>query len=749
MHRLFRLAACVAALAVPLSAGELKGRVADERGEPMARVRVFLQDTEHQTVTAADGRFSFPSLLAGTYIVAVETVGYRLLKRAVTLGEGETTELEIVLSPDAFRRVDSIDVKADPFDLPQQAAATGVALSHSEIKDLSTVLVDDPIRAVQSLPGVVANNDFYSQFSVYGAPASSIGLYLDDILLHSPYHTIQGIRDAGSVSILNGDSIESLSLLPVAFPAGYGDRTGSALDIRSREGGRARPSFRAAASVAQASLLGEGPLGRDRRGSWIASVRRSYAQYIAGKLTDDPAQAFGFVDGQARLTRDLGHAHSVWLHATETRSEYDRSAARSRLGVNSLLSADYHITMGRAGWRFTPGEKLMVRATAGWMRERSENMNRDNRDLGGGVYGEWTAAAQGSWVWHGNDALEAGVSARRMRIDGFQNQFINSSAVLRVVDQFRGTALWRGGFVEQGWTWTRLRFGAGLRWDGEEGVQSTPVSPQASLGVHVAEGTEARFAWGEYAQFPDLQYLASPAGGWKLRPEIERHAVASIEQRVRTRVRVRIEAFTREHRDRIARPLLDPRWINGKLVLGPALPLYLNSVRGYVRGAQIMIQSRSANRVSGWVAYTLQYARDRDGVEYTAYWSPDDQRHTVNAYLGYRLTPSVHLSGKFIYGSGEPLPGFFRQAAGGGYYLTSLRNNVRVGDYGRMDLRANKSFVMRRSKLTLYGELINVTNHYNPRFTSYNGANSQTGLASVTIQKTFPIFPSGGVMFEF
>jgi hypothetical protein len=189
--------------------------------------------------------------------------------------------------------------------------------------------------------------------------------------------------------------------------------------------------------------------------------------------------------------------------------------------------------------------------------------------------------------------------------------------------------------------------------------------------------------------------------------------------------------------------------VGGKIVAGAANPLFYNSVRGYSRGFQVMVQSRSANRLSGWVSYTLGYARDRDGVEKTSFWDSFDQRHTVNVYGSYRLRPSVNLSGKVSYGSGNPLPGFFRLGPDGLYYLDSQRNAARLGDYFRTDVRVNKSFTFDRWKLTLYGELINATNHNNPRYTSYNGVDTKTGRVFLTIQRVFPILPSGGVMLEF
>ena len=735
-----------------LAASEVRGIVVDARGgEVLARVRVQLTGTSHQAATDSEGRFSFSDVASGDYTLHVETVGYRLLKRDFSIGADEIKEFQVVLSPDTFRRTDSVEVKADPFELRQAAAPSELNLSDAEIKNLGTVLVDDPVRAVQSLPGVVANNDYYSQFSVYAAPYGTVGLYLDNILLHSPYHTIEGINEAGSISILSGDSMEDLSLMPLAFPARYADRIGSALDVHTREGSRTKPSFRVAASAAQTNVLGEGPLGTAKRGSWMASARKSYAQYIAGRLTDDPSQAFGYLDGQAKITYDLTPRQHLTLSVMDALTNYDHSRAISRVGVNSLIWADYHVTLAHAGWSYAAGSKLLITADGAYMREKYDDQNRDRRPLGAGYYGEWVGNASATWYWSGKNALEAGWSARRMRVDGFEYQYIGTSANVRVADQFRGNAVRQGGYAQQSWSgWKgRLRLATGFRVDGEDLPGPKPVSPHAALGVQLAPATHLELGWGQYVQFPELQVLGSPAGGVRILPERSHHYVASLDQHLSRFTRLHVEAYQRENRDGIARPLLDPRMINGVVMLGPLSPPYYNSVRGYSRGVQVLLQSRSANRLSGWVSYTLGYARNRDGVEHTSYWSDYDQRHTVNTYLSYRITPSVNLSGKWIYGSANPIPGLYRKSADGQYYLTWQRNETRLPAYQRLDLRVNKSFVFDRWKLTLYGELINAANHRNVRFTSFNSADAKTGRANITIQRVFPILPSGGVMLEF
>jgi hypothetical protein len=74
---------------------------------------------------------------------------------------------------------------------------------------------------------------------------------------------------------------------------------------------------------------------------------------------------------------------------------------------------------------------------------------------------------------------------------------------------------------------------------------------------------------------------------------------------------------------------------------------------------------------------------------------------------------------------------------------------VRLPPYQRLDIRMNKSKTFDRGKMTLYVEGVNVLDHANYRFDSYNGYDGGTGLVYVSLSKMFPILPSAGVMFEF
>jgi hypothetical protein len=80
--------------------------------------------------------------------------------------------------------------------------------------------------------------------------------------------------------------------------------------------------------------------------------------------------------------------------------------------------------------------------------------------------------------------------------------------------------------------------------------------------------------------------------------------------------------------------------------------------------------------------------------------------------------------------------------------LFAIGNPVRLGPYERLDFRMDKSFAYNRWKFTLYGEVLNVTNHNNRRF--FDGAiDPRTGQAVLETGRGLPVVPTAGVTFEF
>jgi hypothetical protein len=123
-------------------------------GEGLRKVRVVLQGADLQTVTDDEGRFRFEAVTPGNYTLYVSTIGYRLLKREISVGEGQNAEAIFLLGQEPATIQKTVNVTAPVFEEVEKASISQIARNRTEIKNLAGVLIDDPLRSVQSLPGV-------------------------------------------------------------------------------------------------------------------------------------------------------------------------------------------------------------------------------------------------------------------------------------------------------------------------------------------------------------------------------------------------------------------------------------------------------------------------------------------------------------------------------------------------------------------------------------------------------------------
>ena len=712
---------------------ELRGVVKDSRsGEALSKAKIVAGD--QSVVSDNEGRFTIPA--AADLLVSL--VGYRSLRVVVA---DASRELEVLLTPDGLSQKESVEVKEGPYEPQYASSPSERSLSSAELRNLAGVIANDPLRAVQSLPGVSATNDFTASFAVRGADFRRVGIYLDGVLMNNPLHSTQGQQASGSISMLNTDVIEAVTLHAAAPPVTYMDRNASALELLVREGSDKGLAWRVNAGVAATSAMAEGPW---KRGTWLVSVRKSYLQYLLQKARAIDTLAFGFFDVQAKLGYNLSRKQHVTLALFDGVSDLDRSSARSSLGVNSILNGTYHLTNLQLGHRWTATERLLVTNKLAWIRERSSNRNVLDLPLSSAGYGEWVANTGVEWK-----TLRAGTSFRQIRDDGFEARYIFNPLSIRRRDPWNGNALRAGGYVEQAFTKGILSVSLGSRFDGSSTLQPASVSPHASARLRLGPSTQLISAWSQAVQYVPLSaLLIANLGNAALLPSRAIHAVGGIEQALNATTRVRFEAYYRADRDLLAQPLADIRLLpNGQVFFPPAAARFENSVRGAARGFEVFLQKRSANRWNGWVSYGWSRSRMRDGITGARYDADFDQRHTVNGYGSYRLSPSVNLSVRYSYGSNFPIAGFFSQR-NGQYFLSQERNAARLPVFSRADFRLNKQFERKKWRGVLFFEVMNLFNTNNRTFDSYNGYNTRTGVANISLLRLFPIVPGAGWMMD-
>ena len=480
-------------------------------------------------------------------------------------------------------------VSAGAFGVAPVAAASAITLQGEERKNLASVLADDPLRAVQSLPGVTSNNDFDSEFSLRGAPFDRIGLYLDGVLLHSPFHTTDGQSDDGSLTIFNGDMTDDMTLVrgrmagPLFRP--HGRHSGGRHPRRQSPGNSGaadRPALRTRAGCLKDRWA------RSSRGSWIVSFRKSYLDYILNRIDfgDQPPLAFGFTDGEARLTYDLTSKHTISLSDVEGASGVDRTRFQSELGVNTVMTSGFRFSLLNLGSRYAPNQRVLITNHLAWSRERGDVENRDNALLSRQAYGEWTWHGDVSVSWlsqkpsdkpgrtRWTSAACSGNSGRTVPRSSSYSRRCRCRRRMSSAAPDTGSA----GTCSNptGSLSDRIHLTAGVRQDefSESPVQVT--SPYASASFLPLKKTRVQLDWGQYAQFPELNQIFSfvHARSAACRRRAT-HYEAVVEQTLDERTRVRVEFYDRQDRDLLARPALDPRVV---FVGGSSLPTIINAL---------------------------------------------------------------------------------------------------------------------------------------------------------------------------
>ncbi len=725
--------------------GAIGGRVVDARtGTGLARVLVQVEEGGPAAQTDEKGAFLLSAVAPGQRRLFVSVVGYTLVRRDVEVAPGAATTLTIPLSEGTGTYTETVTVASDRFRPSEPAVASQQTLGSADVQSLRGVLADDPLRAVQVLPGVATGDDLRSEFSVRGSDFSHMNLTVDGVPTPHLLHTVRAIEDqsaSGSVAMINSDILEDVTLLNGGYAQRAGNRTGAEVNFRIREGSRQRRQARTAVSGTSASVVLEGPLGRSRRGSWLFSARQSYLDLILRRLSEEGLD-FAFSDAQAKFTFDGSASQRVELTVLAGRSRLEEERDDADAGERATGRNASVVAIG--SWRLTgPRGLLTARALVSGNRFRNENPGVVEYDRGhdaqvGGRVDLLTTLARGLQLEGGVQADRTGQGRVRRRA---------ASGTYRVINQFEGSSVRSGGYAQLRWSAGPLTVVPGARADRWELTGEVTASPWVQAELKTTSSTSLRGSAGVYRQFPDFEQVIGTLGTLAATSERANQYDAGFEHRIGTDTRWQVTLFTRHEHGFFRRPAAETRLSDRRVVRGVPAGMYVPSLDGDARGVELLLQRRSPAGLSGWVSYSFGRLKYRDRGTEETFWGNLDQRHTANVYVFYRLSDRVSVSGKLRAGSNVPAPGYYEERDGG-YFVSALRNVVRVPPYARVDLRANRTFNWSGKRLTLFGEVMNVLNRDNVRFKP-PGVNTRTAQVGGLFESMIPIVPSAGILIEF
>ena len=677
--------------------------------------------------------------------LTVSVVGYILVQRAVDLTNGDVINLTIPLSGGTGTYTETVTVTAAPFRAAEPGVAVQQTLGSAELQILRGVLADDPLRAVQALPGVATGDDLRSEFSVRGSDFGHMNFTVEGF--QAPYllHTVRVIEDrasTGSVAMVNSDVIEDATLMSGGYAQRFGNRTGAELDFRLRAGSRDRKQLRVAIGGTAASVVAEGPIGSTRRGSWLFSARKSYLDALIDRLTDE-GLGFAFSDVQGKAVFELTRRQRVELAIVAGRSRLERSP--DDVDELDFYSGSNASTAAIATWAYSHSRGFIATRVFAGINE-FHNDTILNVPLDSGLDRLLAARADFGTVVRKGLQLDGGAQVeydfRSRRHDR------ESGGSFRRVNAFDADAVRSGGYVQLKWDAGRgLALMPGARVDAWSLTGQRTGSPWLQAEWRGQRGFSVRGGVGLYQQFADFEHVVGALGVSGMPPERATGFDLGLEQTLHGLWRVSVAGYDRGERGFIRRPGGETKIVAGRLVRGSPTAPYASRLEGHARGVEMFVQRRDPNGLSGWLAYSFGRLRYTDTVTAETFWADLDQRHALNAYASYRVSTHWNLGAKFRIGSNFPVPGYYREEDGV-QFIAETRNELRLPVYARLDMRASRTFTWTRSRLTLFGEVINVLDRDNVR-ANPPSIDSRTWQARHLFETMIPIVPSAGVLIEF
>jgi hypothetical protein len=735
--------------------------VAAGTGEPLPRAVVSSADGRRAAVADDDGRFVIGGVSAGLQTLRARALGYRSLERRVAVRAGDTVEVVLALTPvpRTLGAVRTEERAADRDAFERTPDVGSFTLAGSAVASVPAVGEADVLRSVQLLAGVTARNDFTAGYNVRGGESDQNLVLLDGIPVYNPFHL------GGLFGTFLDETVADVNLLTGGFPAQYGGRLSSVLDVRTATEARQGVHGQIGVSLLTSSLS-LGGATPDARGSWNVAVRRTYADAVIGALTDR-SLPYHFQDAQLRGRYELRNGGSL---------SFTGYVGQDVLDGDFAQFGDSTETSGGA-FAFTWGNALGGLAyeqsfDAGLLGDSAEVVQRASitsfataLDLGDGsvTFDNRITEARlaGSLAgFRGDHALRLGyeLSAHRIAYDVASEETETELFALRQ----RPTAL--SLYVDELWRPNaRVVARLGVRGEAVSGTGWAGLSPRASVRVFVTPDLAITAAAGRYAQWLHaLRNEDTPVrvfDFWVASDDLApvataTHAVLGAERWWGNRRFVRVEGYGKRYSN-----VLQPDETDDPAVRGDEF----SPIRGHSYGVDVLLRQVDGPRFGGWLAYGYSVSAREPVSRGDAYWPAQDRRHNLNVVASYHTGARYQLSGRFGYGSGTPYTNIVGQIVRRTYdgprngwdtgvterpleSIGGQRNAMRYPPFHRLDLGVSRAFTRGTVTYTPTVQLINAYNRRNTFTYAFDYSGNPPTRRAIS---QFPFLPSVGLTVDF
>ncbi|MFD2247094.1 TonB-dependent receptor [Pontibacter ruber] len=732
--------------------------------EPLVGATVGVPSMNVGTITNENGFYSI-SLPPGSYTLQASYVGYQTSSWPVVVSNvNQTVAITMTAAANQLKEVvvetNTLEQKLNQNQMSVEKLTT------REVKLLPALFGEvDLLKTLQLKPGVQSGGEGTSGLYVRGGGPDQNLVLLDDAIVYNASHLF------GFFSVFNSDAVESVELYKGGFPAEFGGRLSSVVDVKMREGNQERISATGGIGLIASRLTIDGPIVKDKA-SFIVSGRRTYSDIFTRQINRlkegdedyNPIPDYYFYDLNGKVNYKLGEDDELSLSGYFGRDFFGFKDDDFKFGF------DWGNKVAALSWRHKFSPRLYANTTASSSSYQytikneinvfSFRLTSDIKDFG--------LKTDFDLILDGGHSLKFGAMASKhdFTIGRLNFDSEDNSISLGAGSNYKATEF--GTYVSDDYLINaRWSLNYGLRFSGFNSGGKTYVGlePRASAKYNISESVALK---GSFASMMQYIHLVANSGA-SLPTDVWYPSNPGVYPQRSQQVALGISKLFGAGRFLLTNEVYY-KWMRRQIDFRDGANLFVNDNleqeflfgKGESYGNELYFEKING-KTTGWVGYTLSwtYRTFPDINEGRRFPTRYDRRHDISVVLLHKLNKRLSLTGAFVYGTGNayslPVARFaFQDVEGENPSVVPIysdRNSFRLAPFHRLDLGVVLKMRPKHGESDLTFSVYNAYNRRNPYFVYFEQLKDEQDQETLNFQakqvSLFPVIPSVTYNFKF
>ena len=693
----------------------ISGYITDRTtGETLLSATVFERISGKGSITNNYGYYSL-TLPAGEVSLDYSYVGFQTEERSFTLHNDTVLPISLAES-NLLQELTVIGNRSEMGVRGTQMSAVEIPVT--QIKNIPTLFGEnDLIKALQLLPGVQSGTEGSAGMYVRGGGPDENLLLLDGVPLYNVNHML------GFFSVFNSDALKNVTLYKGSFPARFGGRLSSVIDVRMKDGDDKKIRGMASIGLISSKIQMEGPIVREQT-TFNVSLRRTYLDLLAqpvirlassGSDTHIRGAGYYFYDVNAKLTHKISDRDKLDLstylgddvvyYNTENKNSAYSYEENSSTGLQTSVTSreytnvnwDWGNAVAALRWNHIVHSKLFMNTTASFTRYRSSLGSLEgseltpNNDPSGNDKNEsiityrsgindWTLKSAFDYTPNYNHDIKfgAGYTYHTFRPDVTSMKIDHSDMVEQPIDTVVGSprvyAHETVSFLEDNVSiGNRIKLNAGIHFSSFHVQKENYYSLQPRFGIRlmINDHLSAKAGYALMSQYIHMLSSSSislPTDLWvpstkKIPPMRSHQYSAGLYYSLKNIADFSVEGYYKQMNN-----LLEYKEGASFMGISTNWEEKVSLGRGETYGVELLLQ-RSFGNTTGWVGYTWAKSDrsfDRPGHMLNngrPFPSKYDRRHDFSVTGMHKFSDKIDVSASWVFSTGQAVTLGFHEYA--------------------------------------------------------------------------------------